>query len=145
MKLVIDASVFVSLVRPQERFHAQSRDFVRRVQLQGAEVMCPSLVLPECAAAIARQTQDDELVTYALSVISSFPSLKLVAVTTTLAEVAVSVARQFRLRGADSVYVAVATQSEATFVTWDNEVVRRFNQLGQVMTPDDWLAANPVQ
>jgi predicted nucleic acid-binding protein len=145
MKLVIDASVFASLVRPQERFHAQSRDFVRRVQLQGAEVICPSLVLPECAAAIARQTQDDELVTYALSVISSFPSLKLVAVTTTLAEVAVSVARQFRLRSADSVYVAVATQGEATFVTWDNEVVRRFNQLDQVMTPDDWLAANPEQ
>ena len=143
MKLVIDASVFVSLVRPQERFHSQSRDFVRRVQLKGAEVVCPSLVLPECAAAIARQTQDDELVSYALSVISSFPNLSLISLTTSLAEMAVTVARQYKLRGADSVYVAVAEKFEALFITWDSEVVRRVNRLEQTMTPDTWLVANP--
>ena len=142
MKLVIDASVFVSLVRPQERFHVQSREFVRQAQLMGAEVICPTLVLPVCAGAIARQTQDNDLVDATLTIISSFPGLSLAGLTKSLAELAATMARQYRFRGADSVYVAASVQHEAQLITWDEEVVRKFNRLEQVMTPNDWLAKN---
>ena len=59
VKFTIDASVFVASARSDEPNYLISRDFLREAQTH--EVYCPSLVLVECAAAIARQTRDPSL------------------------------------------------------------------------------------
>lgn len=49
-----------------------------------------------------------------------------------------------RLRGADAVYVAVAQEYGATLIIWDQELLTRGAAAITVVTPADWLAANPT-
>lgn len=56
MSLTLDASVFISSARPQEIHHPVSLSFVNRLFTLDQPIVCPSLVLPECAATIDRQT-----------------------------------------------------------------------------------------
>jgi len=106
--ICIDASVFVAAARAAEEQHADSMAFLREVQAQGEEVYCPTLVLPECAAAIARRTDDPDLARQLVLLIEQYPRLQLVALTLPLAQRAAQIAATHQLRGADAVYVAVA-------------------------------------
>ncbi len=45
-----------------------------------------------------------------------------------------------RLRGADSVYVAVAEEFDTLLVTWDTEMLERGAAIAQTITPALWLA-----
>jgi predicted nucleic acid-binding protein len=56
MRITIDASVFVAAARPAEPHYSRSRAFIPEAQKVNIELICPTLVLPECGAAIARRT-----------------------------------------------------------------------------------------
>jgi predicted nucleic acid-binding protein len=139
MSVVIDASIWVASVRPSEQHHAASRQFLQSIGDNAVDVYCPSLVLPECMAAIARPTGDATLADALVHKLESFPRLSLISLTLDQAHRAAVIARDCRLRGADSVYVATADYAKAYLVTWDVEVVTRCGSLIQAMTPDDWL------
>ena len=72
---------------------------------------------PERAAAIVRPTGDTALAEELVALIADFPGLCLVNLDPPLAHQAVQVATHHRLRGADSVYVAVAEAANATLIT----------------------------
>ena len=64
------------------------------------EVICPTLVLPECAAAIIRPTQNQQLASDAIHKISTFPLMDLISLTQALATRVAEIAIECRLRGA---------------------------------------------
>jgi len=139
MNCTIDASVFVTAVRTGEQYHTDSRQFLQQAQAEAVTVFCPTLVLPECAAAIARPTGDTTLIEELATVIEDFPNLYLVALETSLARRAAQIATLYRLRGADSVYVAVAETFNATLVTWDVEMLQRASAAVSTSTPIEWV------
>lgn len=138
MILTIDASVFVAAARSQETHYAVSRRFLRQARSQNATVFCPTLVLPECAAAIVRPTGDTALGEELVALIVGFPGLRLVSLDPPLAHQAVQVATHHRLRGADSVYVAVADAANATWITWNDEMLDRGAGVVTTLTPLQW-------
>jgi predicted nucleic acid-binding protein len=138
MNCTIDASVFVSAVRLEEDHYAASREFLRQAREETAPVFCPTLVLPECAAAIARPTGDSALVDELTTLVENFPGLRLVNIDLSLSRRAVQIAKTHRLRGADSIYVAVAEMFNATLVTWDAEMLQRGSAVVQTLTPTAW-------
>lgn len=140
MRITIDASVFVAAARPSEARHAESRDFLRAARASNVDVVGPVLLLPECSAAVMRRTGNAELVTALLAEIEDWPELRLVTLTKPRARRAARLAAQLRLRGADAIYVATAKEFDATFITWDNEVLQRSAAIITALTPDDWLA-----
>jgi predicted nucleic acid-binding protein len=140
MILTIDASVFVAAARPQESHYSVSRQFLRQARSQDVMVFCPTLVLPECAAAIARPTGDVALAEELVALIADFPGLRLVSLDPSLAHQAVQVATRHRLRGADSVYVAVANAANATLITWDDEMLDRGAGVVTTRTPQQWMS-----
>lgn len=142
--LTVDANVFVSAHVRTEAHHADSDQFLNRLVQTAVSLFCPTLVAPETAAAIARSTGDTGLTHAAVSQIDGFPYLSLIALTPDRALLAAAVAVVHRLRGADSVYVAVAQEFGTTLITWDQEMLTRGASTVAVMTPSDWLAANPV-
>lgn len=77
-------------------------------QAQNYEIYCPTLVLAECAAAISRQTDDPSLAEELIGIIIDMPAINLIPLDLPLAIRASTMALKYRLRGADSVYVAVA-------------------------------------
>lgn len=66
------------------------------------------------------------------------------SLTSARAEEAARVAASYRLRGADAVYVAVAQEFGTMLITWDAEMLTRGARAVPVLTPTDWLAANPT-
>ncbi|MBM4033145.1 MAG: type II toxin-antitoxin system VapC family toxin [Planctomycetes bacterium] len=140
MNLTVDASVFVAAARDVEPHHAESLAFLHELHVGALRVSCPTIVLPESAAAIARRTGDDALTDEAVELILSLAGLQLLVVDFPLAERAVELAKAHRLRGADAIYVAVADASKATLVAWDSEMLVRGGNAVPTMTPSTWLA-----
>lgn len=100
---------------------------------------CPTLVLPECAAAIARRTGNPDLARQLVLLIEQYPRLQLVALTLPLAQRAAQSAAMHQLRGADAVYVAVAGAVGARLITWDVEMLNRGAAVVSTATPTMWL------
>ncbi len=144
MNLTGDASVFVAASRADEVHHQTSRQFLQQIQAQRCDLYCPTLVLPECAAAIARPTADARLAEELVLLIQVLPGLHLVPLHVTLAQHASQVARDHRLRGADSVYVSVAGIFDSKLVAWDAELLERGANVVTTMTPQEWLEDSPA-
>ena len=138
MNLTVDASVFVAASRADEVHHLASRQFLQQARAQRCNLYCPRLVLPECAAAIARPTADAALAEELVSLVESFPRLQWVPLDVPLARRAGKVARDHRLRGADSVYVSVAETFESELIAWDAEMLERGADIVTTMTPLEW-------
>ncbi|MGE0131289.1 MAG: type II toxin-antitoxin system VapC family toxin [Blastocatellales bacterium] len=141
MKITIDASVFVAAARSVEPHYADSVNFLEEAQAAKVEIICPTLVLAECCAAVARRIGDTALALRTVGLIEKRPGLRLVRLTTVRARRAAQSAAYQRLRGADSIYVATAEEFAATLITWDGEMLKRSAAVVSAMTPVDWLKA----
>ncbi len=139
MNLTVDASVFVAASRADEVHYRASRQFLQQVQAQQCDLYCPTLVLPECAAAIARPTADARLAEELVLLIQGIPRLHLVILDLPLAQRASQLAREHRIRGADSVYVAVADTFGSRLIAWDAELLERGAGIVTTLTPLEWL------
>lgn len=139
MSVSIDANVFVSAARAPDVHHAVSVEFLQEIERQNAPIHCPTLVLAECSAAIARQTDNALLAERAVALIEGLPNLLLVPLDIPLARRAAQIARDYRVRGADSIYVAVAEALSATLITWDAELLARGPAAVPRVTPAQWL------
>ena len=137
MNLTIDASVFVSAARSSEALYPISYKFLQKVK--GSKIFCPTLVLSECGAAIARPTGDSILSRKLVSLIERFPGVNHIPLDLRLAKRAAELAIEYRLRGADSVYVAVAAEFDSTLISWDVEMLQRCPEFVYTMSPERWL------
>jgi len=139
MNCTIDASVFVAASRAPEPHHKASIRFLRQIREQGTEVFCPTLVLTECAAAVARQTGKPVLAERVIALIDRWPNLHLIPLNEALARQGAQIAITHRLRGSDAVYAAVADMLKATLVTWDSEMRQRGPNFISTLTPAEWM------
>jgi len=103
-------------------------NFLQAIQEKAASIFCPTLVLSECAAALARQTNLPALPEKVLTYIEDFPQLSLIPLDVFMARRAAQIAIHHCLRGADAVYTAVAEIFNATLITWDQEMLERCRQ-----------------
>jgi len=136
MSYTIDASVFVAAARPAETDHAASLQFLEQIQQGQLSTTCPTLLLAECAAAVARATEDEALAEQVIALLEAFPGLTFISLSLDLARRAAEIAVHHRLRGADAVYVAVAERSGSTLVSWDREMLQRGRAIVVTATPD---------
>lgn len=117
----IDASVFLNAFNPFEEGYQDSRRLLALLQEQAAPIIVPTLLLPEVAAAIARGRDDAELARRFAATLKRLPHLLWVPLDETLAQQAAEVAAQYRLRGSDAVYAAVALRFGSTLVSLDRQ------------------------
>ena len=80
MRVVVDASVFVSAARLHEAGHRSSLDFLHAISQQGDELFAPALLFPEIAGAIARPTQDPERARDTIALIKTTTNIREIAV-----------------------------------------------------------------
>lgn len=134
----IDASVFVSAFRPREQRHADSFRFVECVKIRALPIIVPTLLLPEIAAAVGRGSKNAAVARKFTAAVSRWSNLMMVPLDDILAQQATDVAADYRLRGSDAVYAAVALRFGATLVTLDQEQAAR---TASVLTVRDPLEA----
>jgi len=136
----IDASVFLNAFNPYEVGHEESHGLLARLQEQSAPIIVPTLLLPEVAAAVSRGREDQDLAREFAATLVRLPHLVLVPLDTALAQQAADVAAQYRLRGSDAVYAAVALRFGSTLVTLDREQRERVADALTTRYPAEALA-----
>jgi len=132
--IVLDASLWVARLVPQDAFHEAVKTWMAEQRAAGVEFISPSLLLAEVAGAISRRTNSPELGQQALGRLENLPGLRIVEMDAPLMGAAARLAAELGLRGADSTYVAVAAHLDLPFITLDDDQrsrassqVRKFN------------------
>jgi predicted nucleic acid-binding protein len=130
--IVVDASVWVSRFVIGDVAHTRVRRWLEGQRAAGNELLSPSLLLPEVAGAITRRTTP-ALGSEALQVLEDLPGLRLVEMDAALIGSAAILAAELGLRGADSVYVAVAQVLGLPLATLDRDQRDRAGRLVEVV------------
>jgi len=133
--VTIDASVFVSAFMPTEPGHQASKLFMLTVREQSIPIIVPVLVLPEISAALARGQGKPELGKAFVEELRNFPSTTFIDVDEIVADLAVDVAANHRLRGSDAIYAAVALRFGTELITLDHEQLDRLPKVLSVRAP----------
>ena len=136
----IDASVHVSAVNPAEADSATSQAFLALVRQQRLPLFCPTLLLVEVAAAVARAFDDADRAVALAAALRGLPNQTLAPLDEALADRAAALAATARLRGADAVYAAVAQQYGTTLITLDRQQLDRLPPLASTAHPADVLS-----
>lgn len=119
-RAVLDASVFVAAISPREIHHRAARALYDAYAADRA-FLVPSLFRVEVLAALSRRGEPDELID-TVDLLVSGPRFHSIPIDGSLIERSVQVARAGRLRAYDAVYVALALNADAAFLTLDSEV-----------------------
>ena len=117
--VVVDASIWVSRLVPQDEHHERCQKWLFQQRAAGVTLVSPSLLLPEVAGAISRRTGDPTLANRAVQNLQTLPGLRLIEMNQTVVQVAAQMAASCSMRGADSVYAAVAQQLNIPLATLD--------------------------
>lgn len=133
--VTIDASVFVSAFTPTEPAHQASKAFMLHVREQSIPIIVPLLVLPEISAALSRGQGKPELGKAFSRELRNFPNTTFISVDETVADLAVAIAANNRLRGSDAVYAAVALRFGTELITLDREQLDRLPKVLSVREP----------
>ena len=133
--VTIDASVFVSAFTPTEPAHQASKSFMLNVREQSVPIIVPVLVLPEISAALSRGQGKPELAVSFVQELQKFPNTTFIDVNKNIADLAVDIAANNRLRGSDAVYAAVALRFGTELITLDREQLDRLPKVLSVRAP----------
>jgi len=136
----VDASVFLNGFNPYEAGHEESRSLLARMQDEAVPIIVPTLLLPEVAAAVGRGRDDADLARRFAASLHRLPHVVFVPLGETLADQAADIAAQYRLRGSDAVYAAVALRFGSTLVTLDREQRKRVADVVSTRLPAEALA-----
>lgn len=130
--VTIDASVFVTAFSSVEVGSDKSWDFITGLKENNIQIIVPTLLLTEVAAAVARKQNNTELALNLMIEIQNLPSITLINLDESLAESAAEIAATYRLRGSDAVYAAVAKRFATELITLDTEQLQRVKEVVKV-------------
>ena len=133
----IDTSVWVNAYSPAEAGHAASRSFLDALFSTTHPVFVPTLLPVELAGAIARVRGDSQLATGIARAMFQLSTIRWVALNDEVAQRALQIAADHRLRGADAIYAAVALAHNCELVSLDQEHLTRLTTVVRTSTPAD--------
>ncbi len=135
----VDASVHINALNVSEAGSTESQAFLVQLYTRAWPVFSPTLLLVEVAAVIARAKNDTEQGIAMAHAIYGLPGQTWVPLDDALAEEAIHLAAERRLRGADAIYAAVARRYGAILVTRDRQQLERLSSVLRIMTPFEAL------
>lgn len=133
MFVVVDASVWVSRLVENDEFHIPVKGWMNAQREQGATFVSPSLLLAEVGGVISRVTGKPEHGLNAIQKIENLPDVRIVDMDKALMDDASRIAAQYGVRGADSIYIAVASTLKIPLVTFDIDQREKASKLVDVI------------
>lgn len=122
---VIDASVYVALASEKEEAHERSWAWFKKAIEEGEELFAPAIILTEVGAAISRGVQDPNLASQVVQGLDTSHIIEIIPIPRSLARRAATIAIENRIRGCDSLYVALAEQESTYLITLDHQQLER--------------------
>jgi predicted nucleic acid-binding protein len=133
----IDASVHLNALNPTEPGSADSQAFPERLHHDPRPIFSPTLLLVEVAGAVARGLDDVGQGIAMAHALRDVTRQVWVPLDGDLAEDALRLAAEHRLRGADAVYAAVARRCRTLLVTRDSQQTKRLPPVVPVSSPEE--------
>lgn len=130
---VIDASLFVALLKEGGPGHEAVWKWMSEAIANGQKMYAPAILLPEVGAAISRGVGDPAVAKRSIDFIKKSKIIELVPISVGLAVQAAQVAAEQRVRGCDSVYLAVAIQTGEPLATLDNQQIERGGEVVSIV------------
>ena len=132
---VIDASVYVALINAKEKEHTSSWAWFEQTKKEQQTIAAPVILLAEVAAALSRGVGDLSLAHRVVGQLKRSRVIELVPITLALAEQAAVIAGDYRIRGCDAIYVALASQLEDCLITLDQQQLERAAAIVDIRKP----------
>ena len=139
VSLVVDASVWVSWLRPIDINHDPSFIWMERYFAKGGFLVAPAFLLVEVAASISRQTGQVMRAREAINQLRAISKIQIIAMDSALVQAAVDVAINLQLRAGDAIYVALAHQLNVPLVSWDKEQLQKASTTITTYTPATYV------
>ena len=135
MKLVLDASVAVAAVRPNEPDYLAARARVDAILTGRDELIVPALFPIEVTSALARRAvwPHAQIAAYVARLLA--PPCRVVTIGVKRAHAVSQLAAVTRLRAADAVYVWLASNEGILLVSSDDEILQRGAAVCQAQRP----------
>jgi len=135
VKLVLDASVAVAAVRPNEPHHLRARARVDAILTGRDELIVPAIFPIEVTSALARRAAwaPPQIATYVARLLAR--PCRLVNLGVKSANASANLAAATRLRAADAVYVWLASKEGVVLVSSNEEILQRGSAVCQVQSP----------
>ena len=137
--VTIDASVWISALRPREEGSQASLAWLEKIRQAEEPILSPTLLLPEIAAVLARAGEKRGDVLRVVERVRQLPHQLLIPLDETTALTAAQLAERCKLRGADAVYAAVAFRFGSVLVSRDREQLERLRGTVQVSLPEEHM------
>lgn len=134
MRLVLDASVAIASMRAAEPHHVAARARVERALRGDDELVEPAVFGVEVAGALARRGTPEQDIRDLVLALCRLPH-QIVTIGPKGAAAAETRAIQARLRGADALYVWLASARGITLCTLDPEMSQRGGAFCKVIAP----------
>jgi predicted nucleic acid-binding protein len=132
---VIDASLYIAWINAKEPDHATSWNWLEAARARNEALVAPVILLAEVAAALSRGVGDANLAQLAVEQLEHSGLIELIPVTQALAARAAKIAATQRIRGCDSIYVALAEHRGEILVTLDQQQLERAAEIVRAEKP----------
>ena len=139
MKLVVDASVFLAFVIPEEKEHVEAARFLACCETGKHQILFPTLAVAEVAGSVARRKRDPAKAALAVLRMQQLAGASFFPLTEEAAAAAARLAANHFLRGADAVYCQLAREMKAPLITFDIEIRGRATGQVAALSPQAWM------
>ncbi len=130
---VVDASVYIAAATESDRNHERARIWLE--ESAAGSLVAPNLLLTELAASVRRLTSSRRAAERAVAELRDDGLVELVPLTRERGLQAAEVAAMTGVRGADSVYLALARELDASLITLDRQQLERGKMVATVRRP----------
>lgn len=132
---VVDASVILASVLPSDPNHVASKKWLDTLIQAGDQFTIPVILLSEVSAPLSRAYNQPQQAKKLVQSLINAPFANLVTITIPLANRAAVIAADYKIRGCDSIYVALAEAIGEELITLDKQQRDRASNLIQVRSP----------
>jgi predicted nucleic acid-binding protein len=136
----VDTSVFIAAVTAREPDHHGARTFLEACTRSAVLVNVPVIWLAEFGGGLSRTGRKPNQARRFVTRFRDLDNLDVAPITLELGEAAAGIALMQRIRGCDSIYIALARSLTVPLVTLDREQQTRAPADVEVITPEQALA-----
>jgi len=144
VKVVVDASVILAFVIPEENEHDEAARFLAYCETGKHQILFPTLALAEVSGGVARRKRDPDKAPLAVARMRRLSGVRFFPLTEQVAEAASRLAGRCSLRGADAVYCQIAREKDVPLITFDLEIRERVAGVVTAICPQAWMDARAV-
>jgi predicted nucleic acid-binding protein len=135
----IDSSVIVNSIVEKEDQHEYSSELLDKIIAENTLVVFPNIAIPEISSAISRGTGSSSKAKELVKQLIGIPNFTFVPIDKELALLSAEFSADYGLRGADSLYVAVAHEFGCKLITLDRNQRDGGKMIVDIFTPKEEL------